>query len=212
MTRRLMIAAALQLAMGTATFACDGQIGVPIFEDRFADDSGGWDMSSGNITIVPPAMLLEMNKDLSLASALNLTFNASNGDFCQDVVFPPPITGNALHAGIEFWAIDANNLFLFLIADDGSAALYKKVNGTWNAIFPWVRVEGWRTAPGAAHTILVQAMNGVMTLSVDGTKVKTVRAQMPPGPLQFGIYAETAQAIESPVTFQVTGFSVTAGQ
>ena len=56
MTRSLMIAAALQMVFATAALACDGQSGVSIFEDKFADDSGGWDMSSTNIKVVPPAM------------------------------------------------------------------------------------------------------------------------------------------------------------
>lgn len=212
MPRRLMIAAALQVALGTAAFACDGQVGASIFEDKFADDSGGWDMSSSNIKIVPPAMLIEMNNDLSTASSMNLTFNANDGDYCMDVVFPPPVAGNVLRAGIEFWSYDASNLFLFLVNDDATASLYKKVNGTWNPIFFGEKLEGFSSVPGTPHSILVQAKRGVLTLLVDGAKVKTIRAQMPNGPLQFGIYAEAAQAIDPAVTIQVSGFSVTTGQ
>lgn len=212
MTRSLMIAAAFQLALGTAAFACDGQVGASIFEDNFADDSGGWDMSSSNVTITPPAMLIEMNKDLSTASSMNLTFNANDGDYCMDVVFPPPVAGNVLRAGIQFWSYDASNLFLFLVNDDASASLYKKVNGTWNAIFAGEKLEGFGNAPGTPHSILVQAKHGVLTLSVDGAPVKTIRAQMPNGPLQFGVYAEAAEAVDPPVTIQISGFSVTTGQ
>ncbi|MCX7305596.1 MAG: hypothetical protein NTV73_14885 [Hyphomicrobiales bacterium] len=212
MTRRLMIAAALQVAFATAALACEGQSGVSIFEDKFADDSGGWDMSFSNIKIVPPAMQIELNKDISAGATMNLTFNANNGDYCQEVVFPPPVAGNPLSSGIQFWGLDASNLFMFLVGDDANAALYKKVNNVWSAIFTGVKVDGFNTAPGTVHTLLVQAKAGVLTLSVDGIKVKSVRAQMPPGPLQFGIFAQASLPADPPVTVKITGFSVTAGQ
>ena len=212
MKRSLIIAAALQMTVVTGAFACNGQSGVSIFEDKFADDSGGWDTSSTNVKIVPPAMQMELNKDFSVASTLNLTFNANNGDYCQEVAFPPPITGNVLSTGIQFWALDASNLFMFLLGDDATAGLFKKVNNAWTPVFSNVKIEGFNTAPGAVHQLLVQAKAGVATLSVDGVKIKTIRAQMPPGPLQFGVFSQGALAVDPPATIKITGFSITAGQ
>ncbi len=211
MSRSLMIAAALQIAFTTAAFACD-QGGASIFEDKFADDSGGWDLSLPNVKIVPPTMQILLNKDTSVGFTLNQTFNASDGVYCQDVVFPPPVAGNVLSAGIQFWATDANNLYMFMVGDDGNAGFFKKVNNAWTTVFTGLKVEGFNPAPGASHEIVVQAKAGVLTLSVDGVKIKTIRAQMPVGALQFGVFTQATVSVDPPATIQITQFAVTAAQ
>lgn len=214
MKNMLLLAAALQAVLGTAALACDGQSGAMIFQDKFADDTGGWDLSASEVKIVPPAMEVTLNKMATLVAVQNLTFNAGDGDYCMQVNYPPRIDKNEQLAGITFWGTDYNNYFLFVVGDSGGTAFYKRVAGAWNQIFGGVKIDGF-TATASVHTILVRAKAGTLTFSVDGKKVKMIRAQMPAGPLKFGPMAEVAVALTAgppwPV-FKISEFSVTAGQ
>jgi len=109
--RNFLVAAAIQVVLGTDAIGCDGQGGAVIFEDNFSDDSGGWDLSKEGVSITPPVMKLEIGKSRDIVSTLNLTFNAGDGEYCRHVVFPAQIAGNPLSAGIQFWSTDADNLF-----------------------------------------------------------------------------------------------------
>ena len=70
-----------------------GQIGAVIFQDSFRDDSGGSDQTPPQATVVPPAFIFAMDASTGSISAHNLTFNATDGDYCIDFVLP---LGNSL--------------------------------------------------------------------------------------------------------------------
>ena len=72
MKHMLLMVAALQAVLGTSALACDGQSGATIFQDKFADDTGGWDLSASEVKIVPPAMEVTLNKSVSAVTAHNL--------------------------------------------------------------------------------------------------------------------------------------------
>lgn len=211
----VLIAIAFNALMGTAAMACDGQTGSVIFEDKFSDDSGGWDMNSAGVKIVPPAMELTIDKGTSALNTQNLTFNAGVGDYCMQFSFPPAVPNNLLSAGLIFWATDYQNTYMFQVNDDQTANLYKRTAGNWAAIFTGQKIDGFKTGPGMVHTILLQAKAGLLTFSVDGSVVRKIRAQMPASPPRFGVQVQAAAALTdaNPTeTFKISDFSVTAGQ
>lgn len=211
----MVMAMAMQAALSTAAFACDGQSGAVIFEDKFPDDSGGWDQTMANLKIEPPTLNITVDPTNQSTSVQNLTFNAANADYCMQFTFPPALAKNPMTVGVEFWATDINNTYLFMVDDGQSAALYKKSSGNWNTVFNGVKVDGFNTAAGATHTLLVQAEAGTLILSADGTKVKTIRAQMPAGDPRFGAFVQSTNplvATDPPAVFKISEFSVTAGQ
>jgi hypothetical protein len=56
---RVLFAAAIALALcAPAAFACEGQTGKVIFEDKFTDDSGGWALSAPDTEIKDGSLLL----------------------------------------------------------------------------------------------------------------------------------------------------------
>lgn len=213
MFRTVLIASALYLGLGPAAMAaCKGQTGTSLFEDTFSDDSGGWEVPATGtaVKIVPPAMLVTPASN-GTAGTLNLTFNITSGDYCATVKLPsPPATDNRVGVGLYFWAKDYSNLMLFIIYTDKNAALYKETEGAWNPIYTGTDVAGLSTEPGAVNTMRVIAKDGKITLLINDTQLKVVRAQVPAGMLRFGVYAETHTPIDSAPTVQVTNYSVTS--
>jgi hypothetical protein len=124
MLRLIGLAFILQFLALTSAYACQGQQGKVIFEDKFADDTGGWDPTPPVATVKPPAFEFAMNKQYSSLVAQNLTFNATLADYCLDAILPKPLSdGNDAYVGIEFWATDYHNTMLLQLSDKGETRL-----------------------------------------------------------------------------------------
>jgi hypothetical protein len=73
-----VLAVLLGLVTG-ARAACEGQTGTTIFDDTFADDSGGWDLATWKVQ--PPVIIGSLTAQFTSNSTLNATFNATDGDY-----------------------------------------------------------------------------------------------------------------------------------
>jgi hypothetical protein len=210
MLRILSVVAALQTLAWTSALACTGQVGAVIFQDNFADATGGWDA-----TVKPPVFLLSGNATSTGSSSLNLTFNAIDGDYCMDFILPPAIaTDNPTHAAIIFWATsDYNNMMELILYSDGTVQLSKELASNWSNIFSVPNVPGFNSAPNAVNSLRVTALAGTITAYLNGKQVQAVRAQEPPSAnSSFGVDGGDATAVANPPPIQIKGYSVTAGK
>jgi hypothetical protein len=125
----------LQLALLGPAFPCEGQKGAVIFEDNFQDDSGGWDLDS-KIHVKASELIMSVGKDFASGQAQNLTFNATDGDYCVEFVLPPaPKPAYIPQIGLEFWALSYNDQFLAYVQSTG-VFLARKQGGNWTTFFP----------------------------------------------------------------------------
>ena len=191
--------------------ACEGQTGKAIFEDSFTDDSGGWDLSS--YKVVPPVMVADLTEEYTANSSLNATFYATEGDYCAEVKLPAsPTKGNPISGGLLFLASDYSNYFLANITSEGSVGLYKRSAGRWSTIYTASDTRVVKMESNAVNTIRVTVKDGKIIFYVNGTQLKTVRAQISNDPLRFGMFAQTDKAIQSSLEVDFTSYSVTTGQ
>ena len=87
---RILFGGLALLLFVPAAFACDGQTGNVIFEDKFTDDSGVWIFGGALILTAPGATAMAPASDIGAAqTSLNQTFNATQGDFCMEMSYPP---------------------------------------------------------------------------------------------------------------------------
>jgi len=98
----------LQAFRFTAAFACDGQIGKVIYEDTFADDSGGWDFTANVATVKPPNFVFNLDSKNSNITSQVLTFHTgTDGDYCAEVILPKTIApDNKYNLAVSFRAND----------------------------------------------------------------------------------------------------------
>src|ERR1700744_5204763 len=87
MLTRFVFSASLLLASASAALCCPGQTGKSIFSDDFSDSSGGWDLDT-NTVVNQGAFQITADPKAESDGAQNLTFNATEGDYCADFVFP----------------------------------------------------------------------------------------------------------------------------
>ncbi len=213
MARILGLVVALQVAASASAWACDGQVGNVIFEDTFTDDSGGWDLAPPVVTVKPPALLLALDSKYTSYATQDLTFHATDGDYCMEVVLPKPATpDNSMSAGIEFWASDYNNLMLLQMSSNGGVFLDSRTAGNWQTIFTATAGAAFKADPGAVNALRLISKNGKLTISLNGTQIKVIRAQVPQGNLRFGIYGQFDKTPDASPPIEVRSFKVTAGQ
>ena len=147
-------------------------------------------------------------------SSNNLTFSATDGDYCMDFIFPPSIAANNLaYAGINFWAADYSNMMNVEVGSDGTVLLEKETAESWNILWTVSKSPAFLPAGNALNSLRVTAVGGLITVYLNGTTIKAVRAQEPTNPvLSFGMSAGIDTAVAKAPEIHIKSFSVTAGK
>jgi hypothetical protein len=215
---RLFFSALLcHLVMTAAAIACPGQVGKVILEDDFSDDSGGWQLDNVYTEVKDHSLFLRpnakgANDDWSAVISANLTFSAGEGDFCTEFVLPrAPAQDDAVGAGLFFWSGDAQNMFSLYITTDKDVRFSKLVNNNWTRIFTDENNAAIKLEPGAVNTIRVVVKDGRVTMFVNGTQVKVIRAAQPTNATGFGVRAQVDKATDAKPAIEFKSFKVTAG-
>jgi hypothetical protein len=191
-----------------------GQPGTSIFKTTFADDSDGWDESPPMAVVKPPVFVFALDATTTGTSANNLTFNATDGDYCMDVVLPPSIApNNLMYAGINFWAaVDYSSMLNVELASNGAVLLEKYAAKKWSAIFNVPNAPGFNSAANAVNTLRLTSLAGTLTVYLNGNLVKAVRTQQPTGVSFFGMSANDDIAVANAPAIKIQSFSVTTGK
>jgi hypothetical protein len=205
---------ALLLLNGAAT-ACPGQAGKIVFEDSFADDSGGWQLGPPDTEIKDGALWLRPNprgmseKGRNISSTVR-TFSATDGDYCMEFIVPKPLAAdNDVMTGLVFWQMSAADEYLWAIYSDGTTQLNRLVANKWARVFS---ENTGKLEPGSTASLRVIAKDGKLTLFVGSRQVKIIRAQTPSGELAFGALAEVEKLSDANPVVQIKSFKVTAGE
>src|SRR6202022_2741527 len=105
-----VVVTAMSLAVANVAIACQGK--TVIFEDKFNDDSGGWELDK-LISFENSAMNARLPAD-------NVAFPVRDADICVEVVNPTATADDDPSSGIVFWAQDYSNYYLFLVRARGT--------------------------------------------------------------------------------------------
>jgi hypothetical protein len=207
------LAMILQFFACSGALACEGQVGKVIYEDTFADDSGGWDFTTGVTAIKPPNFVYAPDAQNTGITNQVLTFHETEGDFCAEVALPKSIApDNKLGLGVVFWAVDYNNYWLALLYSDGSVGLFTRANSVWQTVATIPNAPGFKADADAINALRVTTTGGKISIFLNGQLVKAIRAQLPDGALRFGMHAEVSKAVDKIPPILVKSFKVTSGQ
>jgi hypothetical protein len=209
--------AALLLLATTQTSAyaasCEGQKGKVIFEDDFADDSGGWPAYRGagaDAKFGKSGLALHIQDPTKSWALQNQTFAAAEGDFCMEAVLPKADMN--IRTGLIFLRNDTDNMYALDIDSNNAIQLWRKEGGSWVKLSD-MSDEKVKPEPESVIALRVVAKANLITASVNGVEMKKLRAQLPGGNPKFGYSVETDKPVPAPgVTFQFKRYKVTAGE
>ena len=207
-------AVVLHIVMGAAAFACDGQVGKIIYEDNFADDSGGWDFTQNVTMVKPPNFVFSLDSKFPNVANEVLTFkNGVDGDYCAEVNLPKSIASdNRYSFGIFFWAVDYANYWMAMLTSDGTVTLFSKSNNVWQSISTVPSSPAYKSDPDAVNVLRVTTVGGKISMYVNGQLQKSIRAQSPDGSLRFGMYGQIDKGVDGSPPILVKDFKLTSGQ
>jgi hypothetical protein len=217
MFRQGAISIATLICLTGAAIACEGQVGKVVFEDNFADDSGGWGLAKDYATIKNNTLVMRPNLGAKDNTAVWFSwvagFSAVDGDYCAELVLPPaPTPDNSVGAGVIFWLKDNNNKYTFNIFTNKSLGIYRMIDGKWSNLYADQNNVAIKTEKDAVNTLRIVAKEGKLTLFVNGVQVKAIRAQAPEGESHFGIWAQVEKPTDADTAVVVKSFKVTSGQ
>jgi Domain of Unknown Function (DUF1080) len=195
----LGIAILLAGAPARRAAACEGL--EVVFEDKFADDAGGWPLKD-NVEVKDGSFVFKLPPD-DMQSDLNVTFTVHDADICSETVWPTgdqPILG----AGLLFWGEDNRTYFQFGVLNNGKYWIARKQDGKWlGTIAANVDSPAINKAPGAANTLRVKTVGNSVTFFINGTKVRELRGQAPKTGWRFGLSGDNFdKAKEAKVIFK----------
>ena len=204
---------------------CDGQKGSVIFEDHFADDTGGWVHEAGpnwSAGFGKSGLTLHIHDPATSFKFLNLTFAAAEGDFCVEALMPkPPSADTVARAGLVFLANDFANFYVLMVGGDvptipnlqqSMIGLMRLDDGNWGTLGSWSEPK-IKLDPESVVTLRAVVKAKLITASVNGVELKKVQFPGGGSNLKFGIYVETSKPVSAPgISFQFKRYKVTAGE
>jgi hypothetical protein len=178
------VAAALLCCAGffEPASACEGT--EVVFEDKFADDSGGWAINQ-DVEVKDGSFTFKLPPD-AMQSDLNVTYTVNDADICSETVWPDG-GSTILGAGLLFWGEDNRNYLQFGILNNGKFWIARRQDGKWSTIVENVDSSAIKVKSGESNMLRVKASGGVATFFINGTKVRDLRGQAPKGGWRFGL-------------------------
>ncbi len=134
------------------------------------------------------------NGALVVSPAANHYFWAPNNaalydniDLCADVTTVTGVDPLDAKAGLVFWYVDVNNFYVFEIAPNGKASVWRRQRGKWLPQVNWESAEGANPGDGATNQLQVTTDGSQATFSVNGTVFKTLTGSPPDNGQEIGI-------------------------
>ncbi len=132
--------------------ACEGT--EIVFEDKFADDAGGWAINK-DVEVKDGSFTFKLPPD-AMQSDLNVTYSVSDADICAEGVWPDG-DASILGAGLLFWAEDNKNYLQFGVLNNGKFWIARRIDGKWHTIVENVDSSAIKTKPGETNILRVKA-------------------------------------------------------
>jgi hypothetical protein len=202
-----MAALSALLTFASAAQACTGSGNV--YSDDFTDDSGGW-VADSSITFGPKGASVTLGKPTTAFQELNTTFDLpTDASICADVTLIDKPGLNPV-GGIIFWAKDYSNLYAYWVTGGGEYQIWRKNNNAWTKVTA-APAPGLKMGPGTTNDLSLTIKGSVVTVSLNGTELKRIRAQPPEGTSRFGFYTQLDKAVaaeDDPVVEMFTGYKV----
>lgn len=207
MIARVVAFAALLVvaAAGPAAAVCPG-LNV-VFEDHFDALKPTWGEATDAIKIENSQLVLTPPSG-TYAWVTNNAGVYDDVDMCVTVITVKGGDATQSKAGPIFWYTDVNNFYVFEIAPNGRASVWRRQRGKWLAQVEWHDAEGANKDDGGINELRVTTVGSDATLYVNGNEFNKVTGSPPDNGQQIGLFAgspDNAAAVFAFDDLKVTG-------
>ena len=172
------------VSAGPAFAVCTGAN--VLFEDRFDQFRPTWGDASPQVKVENGRMILAPASG-TYAWVANAAGMYDDVDMCVTVTTVAGVDPTDAKAGLIFWHEDVNNFYVFEIAPNGKASVWRRQRGKWLAQVTWSDAVGANKGDGAINELRVTTTGGDATLYVNGTEFKKLVGSPPDKGQQIGL-------------------------
>jgi hypothetical protein len=191
----VLIVAALTLTNVRQGFACQGDK-VLLAED-FSSADASWGTQNNNFTIKDGAATIKADNQRGY-KALDNAFLFDDADICVTVTALDIGKPEASAGGLVFWAQDYRNAYFLLLATNGYYKIGRLIDGAWvNAPLDWTQSDAVVQGTGKPNMLRLTIKGQSLAVEINGKPGATLRAQSPGAPALIGLYAESADKVDS---------------
>ena len=176
----------LVASASTAAAVCPG-LSI-LFEDHFDALQPTWGEANPTVKIDNGTLVLSPPS----GTYTWITNNAGLYDDVDMCVTVTTVTGGdptESKAGPIFWYDDVNNFYVFEMAPNGKASVWRRQRGKWLAQVNWQDAFGANKGDGAVNELRVTTVAGDATFYVNGTEFQKVSGSPPDKGQQIGLFA-----------------------
>jgi len=187
--------AALSLTNIRPSFACQGDK-VLLAED-FSSADASWGAQNNNFTIKDGAATIKADSQRGY-KALDNAFLFDDADICVTVTALDIGKPEASAGGLVFWAQDYRNAYFLLLATNGYYKIGRLIDGSWvNAPLDWTQSDAIAQGTNKPNTLRLTIKGQSLAVEINGKPGATLRAQSPGASSLIGLYAESADKVDT---------------
>ncbi len=191
----LLLAALFALSITKPTFACQGDK-VLLSEDFTAADAS-WGAQTNNFAIKDGAAVIKADSQRGY-KALDNAFLFDDADICVTVTALDIGKPEASAGGLVFWAQDYRNAYFLLLATNGYYKIGRLMDGAWvNAPLDWTQSDAIVQGINKPNTLDLTIKGQSLSVEINGKPGAVLRAQSPEAASLIGLYAESADKIDT---------------
>jgi len=190
-----LFVAALIFSKVDPSFACQGDK-VLLAED-FSSADASWGAQNNNFAIKDGAATIKADSQRGY-KALDNAFLFDDADICVTVTALDIGKPEASAAGLAFWAQDYRNAYFLLLADNGYYKIGRLIDGAWvNAPLDWTQSDAIAQGTNKPNTLRLTIKGQSLAVEINGKPGATLRAQSPNASTLIGLYAESADKVDT---------------
>jgi hypothetical protein len=189
---------------GAAMAACTGA--TVLFQDNFDQLQPTWGepndtmkLESGQLVVTPAA-----DQYFWQQNTANLYDDI---DLCVNMTTVTGVDPEEAKAGLLFWYVDVNNFYVFELAPNGKASVWRRQRGRWLIQVAWQEAKGANAGDGAINELRVTTVGNQATFYVNGAQFKALAGSPPDNGQQVGIFV--VSPAKGAATFAFANFKVT---
>lgn len=179
------LCAAGLFASGASHAECAGK--TVLFQDKFDNLDPSWGVPAADTKV-------EGGRLVVAPSAKTYRWLPSSAGVYDDAVICATVTTVAAVdpattlAGIVFWYQDNDNFYVFEIAANGRASVWRQQRGRWVAPVSWQDAAGINKGDGAVNEVQVVTADNLASFYVNGKAFTQTRGQPPRNGQQVGVF------------------------
>ena len=193
-----LVAIALLASVRVAGAVCPG-LDV-LFIDKFDQLAPTWGEANPSLTVEDGRLVIAPPSGTYVWAA-NSAGLYDDIDMCVTVTTVAAVEPLDAVAGLVFWYEDVNNFYVFEIAPNGKASVWRRQRGKWLAQVKWQAAAGANAGDGGVNELRLTSVGGDATFYVNGTEFKKLGGSPPEEGHQIGVLAVSPEEGEARFAF-----------